>query len=102
MILSVGLVVLYMMSLFLARAWRKLDISLKFMFVLYPRKYNGMLLIDEMVKNGSQNPIFNVGILNLSKLGIPYNKLVGLILPVFLCISFALGIILIATGVWNV
>lgn len=101
-VLSVGFVVMYMMSLFLARAWRKLDMSLKFIFVLYPRRYNGLLLIDELVKNAPQKPFFSLGIFNLSKLGIPYNKLVGLFLPVFLCISFAIGIILIIAGVWDV
>ena len=48
-ILMIGFVVLLAISIFLKRAWEKLDILLKIVFTLIPKESNGLSLIEDLV-----------------------------------------------------
>lgn len=95
-ILFVGLIILFIMSLFVNRAWRKLDYNLKILFVLQDG-FNGMKLIDQEVAK-------KAGFLykTLKKLNIKYNALIGVFIPCVLCFSFFIGIVLILVGWWKI
>jgi len=113
-LLFLGFVVMLLLSIFVRRAWSKLDFNLKCLFVLH-EEYNGIRFIDQKVrskknakkkndqdedkkndqegsqKKGEKKKLFSI----------KYNKIIGAIIPGFLCISLALGIIAIALGWWD-
>ena len=86
-VLGVGFVVLCIMSIFLKRAWEKLDILLKIIYNLHPHGANGLLLIDDLVDKKASFRLIK-----------KYNEMAGVWLPRFLCISFLLGILAIIFG----
>lgn len=94
-LLSVGFIVIMLISLFVRRAWYKLDICLKFLFVLY-EKYNGIRMIDKIAKDKSR--IIDKFIINKR---IKFNRLIGGIIPFFLSFSMLLGILFIVMGWWD-
>lgn len=93
-ILSVGFIVIFLISLFVRRAWYKLDLNLKFLFVLY-EDFNGIQMIDRIVKEKSRK----IDSLIIRK--VKYNRLIGEIIPLFMSLSLLLGILFIAFGWWN-
>lgn len=113
-LLFLGFVVMLLLSIFVRRAWSKLDFNLKCLFVLH-EEYNGIRFIDQKVrskknakKKNDQDEDKKNGQEGSQKKGekkklfsIKYNKIIGAIIPGFLCISLALGIIAIALGWWD-
>lgn len=94
-LLSVGLVVMSLITVFVRRAWIKLDYNLKCLFVLR-NKYNGIEMIDQYAAERGKR-IDRI----LKRFNIQYNQIIGSIIPIFLCISLALGILAIALELWD-
>lgn len=90
-ILGVGFIVLLMITIFLIRAWEKLDILLKIVYNLNPSESNGLLLIDDLVNKK-----------RTFRLVKKYNRMAGVWLPIILCISFLIGFIAIILGWWEI
>ena len=94
-ILGVGFVLLFLISIFLIRAWKKLDIILKIVFNLYPEEQDEMnwqQFIDKLVKEKYW--------FRLPK--IKYNKIAGVWVPIILCISFLVAFFAIVFGWWDI
>lgn len=93
-LLSIGFIVVFLLSLFNRRAWQKFDINLKCIFVIQ-EKYNGVQLIDEIAENRSiwiDRFIIKHG---------RYNRLIGQTIPIILCLSLLFGILSISLGWWD-
>lgn len=88
-ILVVVFFILFLISNFLIRAWKKLEIILKIIFNLYPEESNGLKKIDELVNQ------------RFLSLPIKYNLLIGVVLPIILCLSFIFAFIAIYFGWWD-
>lgn len=94
-ILGVGFVVLSMITIFLIRAWEKLDILLKIIYNLNPSESNGLTLIDSLIKKKISYRLVNFLVQK-------YNRMAGVWLPIILCVSFLIGFIAILIGWWEI
>lgn len=94
-LLSVGCIVIWLISIFVRRAWFKLDYNLKCLFVLH-EKYNGIRLIDQYAAN--KGKLIKC---ILKCLGIRYNRIIGSIIPNLMWISLAIGFLAILLGWWD-
>lgn len=88
-ILLIGFVVLLTISIFLRRAWEKLDILLKIVFNMIPEESNGLSLIEKLVNKRTSFHFIK-----------KYNKMAGVWLPRFLYISFLVAFLAILFGWW--
>ena len=94
-LLCIGCIVIWFISIFVRRAWFKLDYNLKCLFVLH-EKYNGIQMIDEYAaEKGKLIKCI------LKCLGIRYNQIIGSIIPNLMWISLAIGILAITLGWWD-
>ena len=93
-LLSIGFIVVFLLSLFNRRAWQKFDINLKCVFVIQ-EKYNGVQLIDEIAENKSR--WIDRFIIKHGR----YNRLIGQTIPIILCLSLLFGILAISLGWWD-
>ena len=94
-LLSVGCIVIWLISIFVRRAWFKLDYNLKCLFVLH-EKNNGIQLIDQYAAN--KGKLIKC---ILKCLGIRYNQIIGSIIPNLMWISLAIGILAISLRWWD-
>lgn len=95
-ILIVGLIVVFLISLLVRRAWYKLDVNLKFLYVLYD-EYNGIYMIDKIVENK-----YSKGIDTFIIDKVKYNRLIGKTTPIIMCFSLFIGSLFVGLGWWNV
>jgi hypothetical protein len=94
-LLSIGFIVVFLLSLFNRRAWHKFDINLRCVLVIQ-EKCNGVRLIDEIAEKKSK--WIDRFIIKHGR----YNRLIGQTIPIILCLSLFFGILSISLGWWDV